>query len=42
MLPYFAEGKANGLDFDMLAAVLKECNWNPQEAAIKMRGNVPQ
>lgn len=42
LLPFFAEGKANGLDFDMLAAILKECNWNPQEAAIKMRANVPQ
>jgi hypothetical protein len=42
LLPYFAEGKANGFDFDMLAAILKECNWNPQEAAIKMRANVPQ
>jgi hypothetical protein len=42
LLPFFAEGKSNGFDFDMLASILKECNWNPQEAAIKMRANVPQ
>jgi len=41
LLPYFAEGKANGFDFDMLAAILKECHWDPREAAIKMRANVP-
>jgi len=41
LLSYFAEGKANGLDFDTLAAILKECNWDPKEAALKMRANVP-
>ena len=41
LLPYFAEGKANGFDFDALAAILKECKWDPREAAIKMRTNVP-
>jgi hypothetical protein len=42
LLPYFAEGKANGFDFEMLAAILRECKGNLQDAAIKMRANVPQ
>lgn len=42
LLPFFAEGKATGLDFDALAAILKECRFDPQTAAIKMRGQSPQ
>jgi len=41
LLPFFGEGKANGFDFDTLAAILKECKWDPKEAALKMRANVP-
>jgi hypothetical protein len=41
LLPFFAEGKANGLDFDTLTAILRECRMSTQDAVVRMRAQVP-